>query len=347
MTTRVVRLTTLSPDELDAYLERGWFRIGQTLMTCRVVLFDGALRTAIWTRLPLEGHRFRRSSRKQLARNRRQYRVEVSPRPVLDAQREDLYQRYRKVARGERSPTLEDFLYGDTEPLDLFDTREIDVWDGDQLVAFSWFDLGRTTCQSLMGVYDPDYAPDSLGYTTMLLEIEYAMSHGKTHFYPGYVLPGEPAMDYKLRIGDIEFHDPDEDRWRPWAEMSDHELSEARMRRSLREAASAMAAAGTRVVLRMYPMFEAPAWHDQLRGCLDAALVLVCDPRPLARRQLLVTFELERRAYEIVRCARASAVAVTHDGDVGRPIELWLVEDRLGTWATPEQVAREVARVQR
>lgn len=344
VTTRVIRLDKLAPTELDDYLERGWFRIGQTLMTCRVVLFDGALRTALWTRLPLHGHRFRKSSRKQLARNQRRFRVESHDHVVLDDQREELYQRYRDVARGERSPTLEDFLYGDTEPRELFDTHEIDLWDGDRLVAFSWFDMGARTCQSLMGVYDPDYASHSLGFTTMLLEIEYAMARGCEHFYPGYVLPGEPAMDYKLRIGSVEFHDPDLDTWRPWRELGEHELSESRMRRALRAAANELATYGVRVVLRMYPMFEAPAWHDQLRGCLDAPLVLVCDPKPLARRQLLVTFDLERAAYTIVRCARASAVAVTHDGDVGRPIELWLVEDRLGEVETPAEVATEVAR---
>ncbi|MBX2797709.1 MAG: GNAT family N-acetyltransferase [Myxococcales bacterium] len=347
MTTRVVRLDTLSPKELDDYLARGWFRIGQTLMTCRVVLFDGALRTALWTRLPLQGHRFRKSSRKLLSRIRRRFRVEVRTEAALDLAHEDLYQRYRAVARGERSPSLEDFLHGDAEqPRDLFDTREVDLWDGDRLVAFSWFDLGHRAAQSLMGVYDPEYASHSLGFTTMLLEIEYAMERGLNWFYPGYVLPGEPAMDYKLRIGEVEFHDADLDRWRPWPQMDASQLAEARMRRALKAAANAMAARGLRVVLRMYPMFEAPAWHDQLSSCLDAPLVLVCDPRPLARRQTLVTYDLQTDTYEVVRCARASAVAVTHDGDVGRPIELWLVEDRLLTCVDPQSVALEVARLE-
>ena len=347
VTTRVVRLQQLSAEELDDYLAQGWFRIGQTLMTCRVVLFDGALRTALWTRLPLQGHRFRKSSRKLLSRNRRRFRVVVQSGPVIDEAHEDLYQRYRNIARGERSPSLDDFLYGDSEPRDLFDTREIQLWDGDRLAAFSWFDLGREGAQSLMGVYDPDYAPHSLGFTTMLLEVEHAIEQGLRFFYPGYVLPGEPAMDYKLRVGEVEFHDPDAGRWRPWTDVEAHDLAEVRLRRALRSAAAAMAQLGVRVVLRMYPMFEAPAWHEQLVSCLDAPLVLVCDPRPLARRQLLVTYDLERQRYDIVRCARASAVAVTHDGDVGRPIELWLVEDQLGSRPTPESIAAEIAQLQR
>ena len=216
MTTRVVRPDRLTRGELDAYLEQGWFRIGQTMMTCRVVLFDGTLRTALWTRLPLQGHEFSRSSRKLLSRNRRRFRVEVRD-VVVDDQREALYQRYRRAARGDRSPSLDDFLYGDADPLDLFYTREIDLWQGDRLVAFSWFDVGHQTAQSLMGVYDPELSRHSLGFTTMLLEIEEAARAGVRYYYPGYVLPGEPAMDYKLRIGNVEWHDPDRGVWRPWS----------------------------------------------------------------------------------------------------------------------------------
>lgn len=344
MTTRVLRLEQLSYEELDDYLEQGWFRIGQTLMTCRIVLFDGVLRTALWTRLPLRGHRFRKSSRKLLNRTRRNFHIDVLEDVVLDRRREALYQRYRQVARGERSPTLEDFLYGDGEERALFDTREIDVWDGDRLVAFSWFDVGGSASQSLMGVYDPDYAQHSLGYTTMLLEVDYSIDLGMDYFYPGYVLPGEPAMDYKLRVGPVEFHDPDVLEWRPWSEVDAHELSEVRLRRALEAAAQALRSAGIRVSLQMYPMFEAPAWHDQLQGCLDAPLVLVCEPRSMARRQILVVYDLVEERFEVLRCARASAVAVTHDGDVGRPIELWLTEDTLAQCAFPDEVAAVVAR---
>lgn len=343
----MVRLERLSPFELDAYLATGWFRIGQTLMTCRVVLFDGALRTALWTRLPLADHTFRKSARKQLSRLRRNFTVKVRQGPVIDQEHETLYQRYREIARGDRSPTLDDFLYGDSEPLELFDTYETQVYDDGKLIAFSWFDLGSESAQSLMGVYDPDYRKFGLGYATMLLEIEHAVSLGKQWFYPGYVLPGEPAMDYKLRIGDVEFYDADTGQWRPWSEVESHELAEAQLRRALRGAANHLAANGVRVVMRMYPMFEAPAWHDQLVQCLEAPLVLVCDPRPLARRQVLVTYDLDHKQFEMLRCARASAMALTHDGDVGRPIELWLVEERIGRFDDVEGIAEAAAQLRR
>ena len=76
----------------------------------------------------------------------------------------------------------------------MFDTREVRVWNGDRLVAFSWFDLGRESVQSLIGVYEPSMARQSLGFYTMLLEVQHALEQGLRFHYPGYVLPGDPAM---------------------------------------------------------------------------------------------------------------------------------------------------------
>jgi len=341
VTTRVWRPTELNAGQLDDLLERGWFRIGRTLMTCRLVLFDGTLRSALWTRLPLAGHRFSRSNRKLLSKARRKYDVRFGP-VTLEPQREALYQRYRMSARGERSPTLADFLYGDAVPVSLFDTRQIDIYEGDHLVAFSWFDVGHEGAQSLMGVYEPSRRRESLGYTTMLLEIEAAKASGVRWYYPGYVLPGEPAMDYKLRIGAVEFLDPDAQSWRPWERLDRHELSEQQLRRRLQEIAGVLEASGVRTRLEVYPMFEAPAWHEQLRGCLDAPIMLVCHPEALARRQLVVTYDLDGAIYEIRFCSRVSAVAVTAEGDVGRPLELWMAEDRVASASTVEVVVQRV-----
>ncbi|MEO0605415.1 MAG: hypothetical protein AAF211_28550, partial [Myxococcota bacterium] len=151
----------------------------------------------------------------------------------------------------------------------------------------------------------------------------------------------------KLRIGEVEYYDADTSEWVPWSEVGDHELAEAQLRRALREAANHLAARGVRVVMRMYPMFEAPAWHDQLVQCLEAPLVLVCDPRPLARRQVLVTYDLDHKQYEMLRCARASAMALTHDGDVGRPIELWLVEERIGRFDDVDTLSAAATQLRR
>ncbi len=343
MAIRVLRPARLSPAELDRYLVEGWFRIGQALMSCHAVLFEGVLRSAIWTRLPLADHRFRKSNRKLLARNDRRYTTEVGP-ARIDAARERLYQRYRATVRGDRSPTLEDFLYGDSER-DIFDTWEICVRDdAQQIVAFSWFDRGHTTLQSLVGVYDPALKSHSLGYYTMLKEVEYGIRSGMTYFYPGYVLPGEPAMDYKLRVGEVEFLEGGTGQWRPWPELPTHTLPVDGLRQALEAAVEGLAERNIDASIRLYPMFEAPAWHAHLRGCLDQPLVLDIDPERWLQRPLVVAYDLDRSCYRLLRCIRARALTVQTEGEEPRPVELWVVDAWLATCATTASLVREVAR---
>jgi leucyl-tRNA---protein transferase len=341
MHVRVVRPEQLSPDDLDDYLARGWFRIGQAMMTCRVVQFDGELRPAIWTRLPLRGHAFRKNSRKLLARNTRDFRVEVGG-AKIDDDREALYQRYLAVARGERSPTLVDFLYGDSER-DVFDTQEISLWDVDRLVAFSWFDRGRRSVQSLIGVYEPELERRSLGFTTMLLEVDVAQESGLEWHYPGYVLPGDAAMDYKLRIGEVEFLDPWHQDWRPIPELERLPLPTDRLEQALRDVREALLRAGIPAEVRRYPWFEAPAWQTDLAACLDQPLVVECFPERAGSTLLLVTHDVDRDQFSIVRALRARAVTRGRS-EIEVPIELWLVAERLCSRTSADATAAEVAR---
>lgn len=343
MHVRVVRPTRLTPEELDEFLHRGWFRIGQALMTCRVVQFEGVLRPAIWTRQVLDRYEPTRSNRKLMARNARRFRVEFGE-VRLDEEHEALYQRYRGSARGERSENLIDFLYGESS-VDVFPTREVRVLDEGRLVAFSWFDVGRDTVQSLMGVYDPALARHSLGYWTMLLEIAHARATGRRFFYPGYVLPGEPAMDYKLRLGEVEFLHPDAHAWRPLPELAAVELPTRRLERALEQAAAALAAVGIPSRQVAYPWFEAPAWQPDLTSCLDQPLVLWVHPDQRGP-MLVLTYDLDRGVWSLLRCLRARAVTRARS-EVETPIELWLVADRLGSHPTPEAAAEAAVRMSR
>jgi arginyl-tRNA--protein-N-Asp/Glu arginylyltransferase len=343
MHVRVVRPEVLRPEDLDGYLALGWFRIGQAMMTCRVVLFDGQLRPSVWTRLPLDGFVPSKNSRKLLARNLAQYTLHVGS-IALDEEHEALYQRYRGHARGDRSPTLDDFLYGDSER-DVFDTRELSLRDGSgALVAFSWFDVGRESLQSLLGVYEPDRASDSLGLTTLLAEARWASDHGLRYHYPGYVLPGDRSMDYKLRLGQrMEFLDPFAQAWRTIGELPTMQLPTTLMEDRLEVARRALAAVGVRATLRRYPWFEAPAWQPDLSACVDQPMLLECFPERAGGTFLAVTYDLDHDRYGVMRCLRARAVTRGRT-DVETPIELWLVAERIGTHPRTEELAREVVR---
>ena len=344
MHTRVARLKSLSGDELDRYLQRGWYRIGPTMMTCRFVHFDDALRTAVWTRLDLQGYRFRKSHRRTLNRVEREMTIEVGM-PSLDDEHEAVYHAYRTVARGERSATLLDFLYGDRDPSrDVFDTREVSFRTRDgQLAGFSWFDIGTTAIQSLVGVYDPAHANLSLGFASMLAEIRWAQRRGMRWFYPGYVLPGAPAMDYKLRVGDVEYLHPTGD-WRPWADLDLSVLPTEVLDHQLAEAAACLDDRGEPYERFVYPMFEAPAWHSNLSTCLTEPLVLLL-PGPSDRSPRVLYWDLDREAYRLRRCVRASAIArsARDESAEGTPVELLVVVEDLATRESPGAIAAAAA----
>jgi arginine-tRNA-protein transferase len=348
MHTRVIKPTTLTGPELDRYLARGWYRIGQTMMTCRFVVFSDVLRSAVWTRLDLDAHRFRKSQRRVMRRIDEQLRVEIVD-PSLDAAHEAVYQRYRTVARGERSASLSDFLYGDRPAdLDVFDTREIrfireDGTPEGQLVGFSWFDLGDSALQSLVGVYDPDFAHLSLGYASMLYEMRWGIERGYRWFYPGYVLPGDPAMDYKLRAGAMEFLGRD-GVWHPW-EAFDPELQATRLlEQRLADVRRHLEDRDVPHAQELYPMFEAPAWHTNLANCLPEPVILTI-PLAAPRNVLCVSWDMEREAYRLRRCLRASAISrsVNDELDSGTPVELFVVMAEVATREEPAAIAAVAA----
>ncbi len=344
MYTRILRPDALAPEELDRYLERGWYRIGQTVMTCRFLLWGGVLRSAIWTRTPLSDYRFRKGLRKLMNRNGRRFRLRSGP-LVLDGEREALYRRYLTVARGDRAESLAEFLYGGSDR-DLFETREIGIWEGDRLVGFSWFDQGRESIQSLIGVYDPAFADASLGFYSLLLEVRYGIEAGLRFHYSGYVLPGEPVMDYKLRVGHMQWLDARLGTWRPWECFGEEDLPTRQLRRALWSARAALLRGGVSAAVRGYPMFEVGAYDEDLATCLDQPLVLECFPRRGAAAALMVTWDLDRRRYSLLRCVRAIGRYRSERSEgYGERVELWVVARTLATRETAEGIAAEVSRV--
>lgn len=336
----------LSPDDLDRWLARGWYRMGQSLFTARYVVFDDVLRAAIWTRLDLKGYRFRKSLRRVLNRVDTNFRTEIRP-YTLDAEHEALYQRYRAIARGERSPSLHDFLHGDSDR-DLFDTWEVAVYHGQRLVAFSWFDLGRHSLQSLIGVYDPDFSRHSLGFFTMLAEIRHGLETGRRWFYPGYVLPGDPSMDYKLRAGEMEFLDPEFDRWRPWPEFATYELPTSRLQRGLEAILDELSTRGVPARQRLITWFDVAARQPALASCLSEPLVVECWPDRGDATRLMACYDVDRRQWNLVRCLRAEARRVDRNGcviDHDTGLELWVVVERYGPRPTPGALADAVMRL--
>ncbi|HMV67514.1 MAG TPA: hypothetical protein PKA64_11740 [Myxococcota bacterium] len=336
--THVERPERVEPADLDRWLGQGYFRMRQSMFSTRFVLFEGVLRTAVWTRLPLDGFVFRGGLLRRLRANQRRFRVTIRP-FVPDAAHEAVYAAYRAVARGERSETVIDMLRNEGDE-DVFHTRVLDVWDGDRLAAFSLFDEGWESVQSIAGVYDPEYASRSLGIFTLCQEILHAQATGKRYHYAGYVLPGVPAMDYKHAVGELEGWDADERRWMPFAERMGAGLEADHMVRALVTAQDALRQAGVDALLHSYPEFEGPAWSPELAACLDQPMYLALPSRDSGVRTL-ITWDVANRCYELCKVLSAVGTFVPK-GRPQRSVQLWLVRSRRPVEGGAEALAAAV-----
>lgn len=257
---------TLSPESLDWHLAKGWYRMGSTIFTTHFLFFQNRPYSAIWIRIGLKQFGFSKSQRRLLRKNAQVFEVSVGPR-VIDEEHEELYARYAKEFDGRLSPTIADSLE-DYDGEVVFTTREVSVRDrvSGRLVACSYFDVGRQSAASILGIFDPKLRAFSLGYYTMLLEMQHCLDRNFRYYYPGYVVPGYQRFDYKLRLGEAEYYDVRSDSWLPHAQfdpVTDGPV-EAQIA-ALENLVGQLRQVGKETSLRVYPLFEAglyDIWND-------------------------------------------------------------------------------------
>jgi len=197
--------------ELDHYLEKGWYRMGQVIFTTHFLFFGSEVYSAIWIRLPLLNYQFKGANRKLFNKINAQFRIEIRA-AEINEEKDHLYAIYAENFDGNLAPNLNDMLLEFSEE-SIYDTWEISVYDQDILIACSFFDRGFNAIASIFAMYHPDYEKYSLGYFTLLAEINYAINNEYVYFYPGYVVPGNKRFDYKLRIGEVEYFDLKSEKW--------------------------------------------------------------------------------------------------------------------------------------
>jgi len=246
---------SITRDDLDVHLEKGWFRFGGTMRTTRFTVWEERhLRSTIWTRTDIDGLKWSRSNRRLLRRVRDRFDIRVQP-VQLDLEHEELYRDYCSHVGGERPANLVDFLGGEPAMLS-YATQEVSIRHEGRLVGFSLFDAGHTSVMSLLGAFHPDYSRQSLGMASMLLEVEHARQHNMRWHYSGYILPGEPRMDYKLRVGAMHFLHPDSSSWQPIDVLEHTVLPDQRMRNALERVGRALGRSGVRCRRMLNPLFE-------------------------------------------------------------------------------------------
>ncbi len=212
----------IDPELLDDYLERGWFRSGNMLYRSTITFFQDEIYAVVRTRLPLRGFHFKKRLRKMLHRNNRLFEVRIV-KSVIDEDKEQLYRQHQNRFDGYVPRTLKEYLLEGSEE-SVFDSYEVQIYDGGKLIGVSFFDMGTEGTASILGLYDQTYSKYSLGIYTMLKEVEYSQQTGRKYFYPGYILIGNSRFDYKLRLGDTMEYYRNKGVWRPIPELKDDQV---------------------------------------------------------------------------------------------------------------------------
>ncbi|MFQ5485702.1 MAG: GNAT family N-acetyltransferase [Desulfobacterales bacterium] len=277
--------------------------MGQTLFTCHFLFFEDSLYSPIWTRLPLKSYQFRKSLRQIINRVERRFRVEVRS-GVLDAEKEGLFQVYKSHFNGMLSASLRHSLLDNTDS-NIFGTHEVAVYDGSQLIAFSFFDLGKDSIASIKGVYDPAYARYSLGVYTMLREIAFGIEQGFQYYYPGYIVPGYTRFDYKLRIGkpqEVQFYDLKQGKWLPYDSFSERNIPVTVLTERLMEVGKLLSESGIQCQMLYYPAYEANIFGYDNQRFLESPLFLHCYNNIFPRPRFIVFYDLWKEKFVFCHC---------------------------------------------
>jgi len=286
----------LHGEALDSYLSNGWFRSGQYIYTSKILNFDGILYSPIRIRLPLQDYEFRKRLRKIWNKNQRF--ETIYRKAFISREKEELYQKHKLRFEGFISQTIKDSLQDGGETT-VYDTYEIAVYDGEKLVAVSFFDLGKKSMASIMGLFDPDYSSYSLGFYTMLAEINYGKKNGFEYYYPGYVIPDYPKFDYKLKIGEVEYYKAMEDDWQPFTAMKKEELPSQIIENQLLTIGSDLKKLDIQYQIYYYPHFDKGYLHQvgeltELESPLFIQVYL-----DVIGQNLLLEYNLKKNCYEL------------------------------------------------
>lgn len=290
----------LYPHELDAYLAEGWYRMGQTIFTTHFLYFGQNVYSAIWIRLELETYEFRKSLRKLIRKNLERFNIKISQ-GYISKEKEVLFQKYKRSFDGKLAQNLKEYLL-DGEDYNIFNTYEVSIYDGKKLVGFSFFDIGAESVASISGIYDPEYQQHSLGFFTMLMEIQYCLENNLKYYYPGYVVPGYSRFDYKLRVGDVTYYQPESGAWLPFNELSEERIPINLSKQKLEELCQSLKRNKIEFQLLTYPFFEANLFQFWQALYFDFPILVHIPVKNSTYFKLVATFDIKQLKYNIIKC---------------------------------------------
>lgn len=293
---------TLTPAQLDDYLSRGWFRMGQNIFTTNFLNFKGQFYSALWLRLELQNYSADNTELKLRKLNAR-FTIRIN-KATITAEKEDLFLKYRASITFEASASIHQLLFGKVS-YNIFDSYEVTVYDRNKLIACGFFDMGLACSAGITSFYDPAYKKHSLGKFLIYQKINFCKEVNQDYFYPGYFVPGYSFFDYKLSIGKkaLQFLDYTSEQWCPIGQFTPLLAPIRIMHDKLNSLQIMLAQSKIQVELLRYEFFEAnllPELKDV--ELFDYPLFLHLPTFVAEPSVVVVVYDLRDETYRLIRC---------------------------------------------
>ncbi|RYF89076.1 MAG: GNAT family N-acetyltransferase [Chitinophagaceae bacterium] len=205
--------THLSGSELDVFLAKGWYRMGQAIFTTHGIVQQNQVFRVFWLRYPIQLLPSANKVSQKILEKNSCFHTSVVALHITE-EMEALYESYKAGVNFDAAPDVNQWLF-DGKTSNVFDTYAVEVRDEGRLIAVGIFDLGKKSIAGIMNFYHPSYKKYSPGKYLMLQKIKYAKENKIKWYYPGYIVAGYPKFDYKLFVdkGLAEIFIPEFNRW--------------------------------------------------------------------------------------------------------------------------------------
>lgn len=296
-------INSLKGEQLDEYLERGWFRMGQTIFTTNFLKFNGLLYSVMWLRIDLLNF-IPTKTHQKLQKLNAKFRVEIKPSIALTSEHLILFNKYKNHVPFDAAPSLSHLLYDDKFS-NVFDSYEVNIYDEQKLIACGIFDLGRDASTGITCFYDPDYQKHSLGKYLMFLKIDFSKKQGMSYFYPGYFAPDYPMFDYKLDLAKpfLEFLDLSTNLWKPFEEYVYEEIPLVEMTQKLEKLSVCLTKRKFKHFFLKYEYFDADLSATMNgAGTFDFPVFILCFERDDNVSNPLIVYDVISQQYHLVVC---------------------------------------------
>lgn len=331
----------IQPQELDTYLANGWFRMRQTIFTTNFLQFDQQFYSAIWLRVALAGY-VPDKKYQTLKKLNKAFRTEIKQCSAgrISPAHEVLYFEYRQSVTFDVSPSLQELLLGN-DTVNRFNTHEINIYDGDVLIATGIFDLGATSAAGISCIYHPAYKKYSLGKYLMYLKMEFCRQQQLQYFYPGYVVPGCSPFDYKLEVGKatLEYLQLSTMQWVRYTTKETLANPLHQMVEQLTTLQTKLTENNIPNQFLHYRFFEAnlhPYYYGY--GLFDFPVFLNCFPLDEASTYLVVVFDVRTSCYQLLECSTAINIGFQLKGSTIFDADLLKVKTLIFACANPEEM---------